>query len=160
MTTKTNTNRFAPDGSEYVTLTDGSGTLINSPTANANGQATMANSAPVVIASNQSAVPVTTSLATTGGASFLRIAPGQATTTVKSGAGTLYAITLNSAATATNTTTIYDNTAGSGTIIGVPAVTTATVPTTLSYGPGLAFATGLTIVTATANGGDMTVVYK
>lgn len=99
--------------------------------------------------------------ATTGGASFLNIAAGQATTTVKSGAGTLYAIVLNSAATATNTTTVYDNTAASGTVIGRPAVTTATVPTTLTYGvTGLAFATGLTIITATANGGDMTIMYK
>ncbi len=99
---------------------------------------------------------------TTGGASFLNIAAGQATTVVKSGAGTLYAIILNSAATATNTTTIYDNTAASGTVIGRPAVTTATVPTTLNYGSdvGLAFGTGLTIITATANGGDMTVIYK
>lgn len=98
---------------------------------------------------------------TTGGASFLNIAAGQATTVVKSGAGTLYRIILNSAATATNTTTIYDNTAASGTVIGRPAVTTATLPTTLDYGDvGLAFATGLTIITATANGGDMTVIYK
>lgn len=96
-----------------------------------------------------------------GGASFLNIAAGQATTTVKSGAGTLYTIVLNSAATATNTTTIYDNTAASGTVIARPAATTATVPTTLNYGPaGLAFATGLTIITATANGSDMTVIYK
>lgn len=93
-----------------------------------------------------------------GGYSFLNIAAGQATTTVKSGAGTLHSIILNSAATATNTTTIYDNTAASGTVIGRPAVTTATVPTTLIY--DIAFATGLTIITATANGGDMTVIYK
>lgn len=96
-----------------------------------------------------------------GAASFLNIAAGQATTTVKSGAGTLYAIVLNSAAVATNTTTVYDNTAASGTVIARPAATTATVPTTLNYGStGLAFATGLTIITATANGSDMTVIYK
>jgi len=106
-------------------------------------------------------VTTTTGATTTGGASFLNIAAGQATTTVKSGAGTLYAICLNSAATATNTTTIYDNTAASGTVIAIPAVTTATVPTTLTFGPaGLAFATGLTVITATANGGNMTFVYK
>jgi hypothetical protein len=99
--------------------------------------------------------------ATVGGASFLNIAAGQATTVVKASAGTLYAIVLNSAATATNTTTVYDNASGAGTVIGRPAVTTATVPTTLSFGAtGLAFANGLTIITATANGGDMTVIYK
>lgn len=94
----------------------------------------------------------------TGGYSFLNIVAGQATTVVKSGAGTLHSIILNSAATATNTTTIYDNTAASGTLIGKPAVTTATVPTTLVY--DIAFGTGLTIITATANGGDMTICYK
>lgn len=96
--------------------------------------------------------------AATGGYSFSHLAAGQATTTVKSGAGTLHSITLNSAATATNVTTIYDNTAGSGTVIAIPNVVAATVPTTLIF--DLAFATGLTIVTATANGGDMTVCYK
>lgn len=101
---------------------------------------------------------VSTASAATGGYSFLNIPAGQATTTVKSGAGTLHSIILNSAATATNTTVIYDNTAASGTVIGRPAVTTATVPTTLIY--DLAFSTGLTIITATANGGDMTVTYK
>lgn len=112
----------------------------------------------VVIATDQTSIPVSQGASATGGYSFLNIAAGQATTTVKSGAGTLHAIVLNSAATATNTTTIYDNTAASGTVIGRPAVTTATVPTTLIY--DLAFATGLTIITATANGGDMTVMYK
>ena len=122
------------------------------------GQGTMAQSFRVVVASDQTPVSVTQGAAATGGYSFLNIAAGQATTVVKSGAGTLHSIILNSAATATNTTTVYDNTAASGTVIGRPAVTTATVPTTLIY--DLAFATGLTIITATANGGDMTVTYK
>lgn len=96
-----------------------------------------------------------------GAASFLNIAAGQATTVVKASAGTLYSLCLNSAATATNTTIVYDNASGAGTVIGRPAATTATVPTCLSYGPvGLAFANGLTIITATANGSDMTVSYK
>lgn len=99
--------------------------------------------------------------AATGGATYLNIAAGQATTVVKGTPGTLYAIVLNSAATATNTTVVYDNATGAGTVIGRPAVVTATVPSTLSYGPnGIAFALGLTIITATANGGDMTVVFK
>lgn len=94
----------------------------------------------------------------TGGYSYLNIAAGQATTVVKASAGTLHSIVLNSAATATNTTVVYDHPSGVGTVIGRPAVTTATVPTTLIY--DIAFANGLTIITATANGGDMTVVYK
>jgi hypothetical protein len=95
---------------------------------------------------------------TAQGFSYSHIAAGQATTTVKSGAGILHSITFNSAATATNVTTLYDNTAGSGTVIAIPAATTATIPVTLHY--DLAFATGLTIVTGTANGSDMTVSYR
>ena len=94
----------------------------------------------------------------TEGLSYLNIAAGQATTVVKASAGVLHSIILNSAAAATNTTVVYDNAAGAGTVIGRPAVTTATVPTTLLY--DVAFANGLTIITATANGGDMTVCYR
>ena len=94
----------------------------------------------------------------TGGYTYLHIPAGIATTVVKASAGTLHSIVLNSAAVATNTTTIYDNASGAGTIIGVPAVTTATVPTTLIY--DIAFALGLTIITAVANGGSMTICFK
>jgi len=90
--------------------------------------------------------------------SYAHIAIGTATTTVKSGAGFLHSITFNNAAVATNTTTVYDNTAASGTIIAVPAATTATVPITLVY--DVSFSTGLTIITATANGSDMTVSFR
>lgn len=90
--------------------------------------------------------------------SYAYIAAGQAATVVKSGAGFLHTITLNSAASATNVTTIFDNTAGSGTTIAKPAATTATVPTTLTY--DVSFSTGLTILTATANGADMTVSFR
>lgn len=90
--------------------------------------------------------------------SYTHIAAGQATTTVKSGAGFLHSITFNGAATATNVTTVYDSTTGSGSVIAVPAATTATIPTTLKY--DVSFATGLTILTATANGADMTVSYR
>jgi len=144
MVAKQFTGKNAPDGSTYVTITDGAGNLAPATGTQAVTQSGTWSVSPLA--------------ATTGGYSFLNIAAGQATTTVKSGAGTLHSIVLNSAATATNTTIIYDNTAGSGTVIGRPAVTTATVPTTLIY--DIAFATGLTIVTAVANGGDMTVVYK
>lgn len=102
--------------------------------------------------------PVSSAAVATGGYTYLNIAAGQATTVVKASAGTLHSIVLNSAATAANTTIIYDHASGVGTVIGRPAVTTATVPTTLLY--DLAFTTGLTIITATQNGGDMTVVFK
>ena len=81
---------------------------------------------------------------------------GDTTTTVKSGKGYLHAITLN-APTATETITIYDNTAGSGTKIGTITIPASPVPVTLFY--DVAFWTGLTIVTATA-ASDITVSYR
>lgn len=90
--------------------------------------------------------------------SYLHIAAGQATTLVKSGVGTLHKIIFNGAATATNVTTIYDNTAASGTVIGIPTCTAVTAPDPVEY--NITFSVGLTINTATANGSDMTVIYS
>lgn len=71
MTLKQTLNSLsAPDGSHYVTLTDGAGNLAPASgggSSNPNGQATMANSAPVVIASDQSAIPVTVASTTITG---------------------------------------------------------------------------------------------
>lgn len=122
------------------------------------GQGTMAQSLRVVVASDQSALPIAPAASATGGYSFLNVAAGQATTTVKSGAGTLHAIVFNGPATATSTLIVYDNTAASGTVIGRPLATAVVAPVTVIY--DLAFATGLTLITATANGADMTVIYK
>lgn len=77
-----------------------------------------------------------------------------ATTTVKSGSGILHTICINTPA-ATETVTIYDNTAGSGTKIG-SMTSFASVQGCNTY--DVAFSTGLTIVTATA-AGDITVAY-
>lgn len=78
----------------------------------------------------------------------------QSTTTVKSGSGILHTICVNTPA-ATETITIYDNTAGSGTKIGTATIYASTNPC-LTY--DVAFSTGLTIVTATASS-DITVSY-
>lgn len=94
----------------------------------------------------------------TEGLSYLNIPAGIATTVVKASAGVLHSIILNSAATASNTTVVYDNATGVGTVIARPAVTTATVPTTLLF--DVAFANGLTIITAVAAGGDMTIAFR
>lgn len=67
------------------------------------------------------------------------------TTTVKSGAGVLHSITLGE--TAAGTITIYDNTAGSGTILCV--LKASIVEQTFTF--NIDFATGLTIVTAGAS---------
>ena len=76
------------------------------------------------------------------------------TTTAKSGAGTLHTIVINTKGI-TNTATVYDNTAGSGTILAVIDTTLST--TAFVY--DVAFATGLTIVTAGGTPADLTVSY-
>lgn len=79
---------------------------------------------------------------------YKNIAAG-ATTVIKSGAGRLKAITVNS--TAAGAITVYDNTAGSGTKIAT--LKASVVEGTYEY--NVAFVTGLTIVTAAAS--DITV---
>lgn len=81
---------------------------------------------------------------------------GSATTTVKSGPGVLRKLVFNKFVSL-GVATIYDNTAGSGTVIA-----TVTLPLTLLQSNGMmeynvAFNTGLTIVTSVAF--DLTVVY-
>jgi hypothetical protein len=76
-----------------------------------------------------------------------------ATTVVKTGAGTLERIVINT--TAASTITVYDNTAGSGTKIATIAASPV-IGSNFVY--GALFSTGLTIVTAGAS--DITVVYS
>lgn len=124
------------------------------------GQKAMAASLAVVVASDQSAVPISAaslplpSNASRTGYSFSNLA-ANATTTVKSGAGLLRSITINTKGASSNTITVYDNTAASGTKI-------ATIDSTVTYGTllyDLSFATGLTIIIATGTAPDITVSY-
>lgn len=78
------------------------------------------------------------------------------TTTVKSGAGTLHSITINALGTVASSTTVYDNTAGSGTVIAV--INSLTISGTLTY--DAQFSTGLTLVTTGTVAPDVTVSYK
>jgi hypothetical protein len=78
------------------------------------------------------------------------------TTTVKSGAGTLHIISVNSKGTVASTTTVYDNTAGSGTVIGV--LDTLNLSGAFRY--DIQFTTGLTLVTTGTVAPDITVSYK
>lgn len=119
-------------------------------TAIALGQTTMAGSLPVAIASNQSTL--TTQIA---GWSFQNITTST-TTTVKSGAGVLHLVNVNTLGTIASTVTIYDNTAGSGTKI-------ATINSLTLSGPfqyDIAFSTGLTLVTTGTVAPDITVSYR
>ena len=92
------------------------------------------------------------------GYTYAHVAAGQATTVIKASAGTLHSITFNSKGTATNTTTIYDNATGAGIVIAIPDAPNINAGTTLMF--DIAFTLGCTIITATANGGDMTVAFK
>lgn len=89
------------------------------------------------------------------GAPFSHITTN-ATTIAKSGAGVLHKVCVNTKGATANVATVYDNTAGSGTVIAV-------LDTTSSVGCisfDVAFATGLTIVTAAGTAGDLTVTYR
>lgn len=87
---------------------------------------------------------------------YKNVAAGTATTTVKSGAGVLYSVIINTKGASANTLTCYDNTAGSGTKIAIIDTTGGTA--SIRY--DVAFSTGLTCVSATGTGADYTVSYR
>lgn len=106
-------------------------------------------------------------LATNFRNSFLNLT-GNATTTVKSGSGTLHGILINNNAT-NGVIKIYDNTAASGTVIstiqcGSPSggvLSTSGIPPSIFLGPlGLEFSTGLTVVTTGSGNNNVTVIYQ
>ena len=78
----------------------------------------------------------------TADAGFTHIT-GAVTTVLKSGSGVLFGVYVTNNATNTDTMILYDNTAGSGTIIA----SARTDKTTLGWMGGVNFSTGLTIVT-------------
>lgn len=114
------------------------------------GQKTMSASVPVVLSSDHSDI-----VTKEQGASFSNI-NATGTTTIKSGAGILRRVVVNTKGTGSNTLTIYDNTSGTGTIIAVIDTTDKTA--NIDY--GLAFSTGLTVVDATGTSADITVIYE
>lgn len=86
----------------------------------------------------------------------LHVAAGTATTTVKSGVGVLHSITFNTKGEESNTLTVYDNTAASGTAIAI--IDTTDKVGTLYY--DVPFTIGLTVISATGTGADFTVAYE
>jgi len=115
------------------------------------GQATMAASVPVVLASNHS------DIVTKKSASNYAHLNSTGTTTIKSGAGILRRVVINTRGGVLNTFTIYDNTSGSGTVIAV-IDTVNGVSGQFEY--GVSFSTGLTVVNATGTSADITVIYE
>lgn len=142
-------------------------TLYNSSdieiTQNANGQATLANGAPVSVASDQTGFPIFPSPTTTGGLSLFRnldIDESPSGQEVKATAGQLYKLRIANFATSARYVKLFNLAAASVTVgsstvfdtIVVPAGS-STLPTiiTENYGGlGLTFSTGLTIVATTA----------
>lgn len=115
------------------------------------GQTTMSASVPVVLASNHS------DIVTKKSASSYAHLNSTGTTTIKSGAGILRRVVINTKGSASNTFTIYDNTSGSGTVIA--AIDTVNgVSGHFEY--NVAFSTGLTVVDATGTSADITVIYE
>lgn len=84
------------------------------------------------------------------------------TTTLKAGCGNLHSIVFGTLPTTAGTVTVYDNTAGSGTVMFATSVSKATqasnVPMAVDF-KGMPFCNGLTIVVAT-NAPDFTVIYE
>jgi hypothetical protein len=78
------------------------------------------------------------------------------TTTAKSGAGLVHTVCINTKGASSNVLTLYDNTAGSGTVIAVIDTTANVGCLTYDYG----FATGLTAVDATGTAPDVSITYK
>ena len=115
------------------------------------GQNTMSASTPVVLSSNHS------DIVTKKSASSYAHLNSTGTTTIKSGAGILRRVVVNTRGGITNTLTIYDNTSGSGTVIA--AIDTVNgVSGNFEY--NVAFSTGLTVVNATGTSADITVIYE
>ena len=115
------------------------------------GQNTMLASVPVVLASNHS------DIVTKKSASSYAHLNSTGTTTIKSGAGILRRVVINTKGSASNTFTVYDNTSGSGTVIA--AIDTVNgVSGHFEY--NVAFSTGLTVVNATGTSADITVIYE
>lgn len=88
------------------------------------------------------------------GHTYTRIVTGT-TTTLKTGAGVLHTITFNKPVLS-EVWTVYDNTAGSGTVIAIitlPATLVGEGPTTAIY--DIAFSTGLTIVSSSTTDGTV-----
>jgi len=81
---------------------------------------------------------------------------GNTTRVVKTGPGILKAIVGNLLQGA-SVVNVYDNTAGSGTLIAT-IQSANTTPVSLNY--NVAFTTGLTIVTTGSNNTNLTIVYQ
>ncbi len=91
------------------------------------------------------------------GYNYLHIGTASGTAQISTVAGILYSVTINQKGSASALVTLYDNTAGSGTIIGIidPTVTVQTLFYETAVQKGIFFSS-----TGAANTGDFTFSYK
>lgn len=127
-------------------------------TVNANGSATSANSSPVVIASDQAAVAVNPTPATTGGLTIFRsIDLDETEEEIKATAGQVYGMWVTNTATSTRFVKFYNGTAAGVTVgattpvitIGIPGNTSDDVSGLFSSAHGIAFGTAITAAATT-----------
>jgi hypothetical protein len=85
---------------------------------------------------------------------YVQIASALATTIIKYGPGTLKKIIVNTRGSGSNTLTVYDNTAASGTVIAIIDTASAT-----EFNYNIDFFTGLTVISATGTGANLTLIY-
>lgn len=79
-----------------------------------------------------------------------------ATTTIKTGAGSVHLITINTKGASSNILTLYDNTTAAGQVIAVLDTTQAVA--TLIY--DVTFINGLTVVQSAGTAADITVAWR
>lgn len=147
----------APAGGENVTIISPLGTntvaaSVSVTPATSSSWAVTAAQLPAALGSN---TPANSLSVVAAGFSFANITTAT-TTAVKSGAGVLHTISINALGTVASTTTVYDNTAGSGTKIA----TINTLAGQETYLYDVAFSTGLTVVTTGTVAPDITVSYR
>lgn len=126
---------------------------ISPNSVNANGQAVMASSAPVVIASNQSAIPVNPSAAATGGATnlhFFSVTGTPTATAIKASAGTLYGVQAINTGAAPVYVKLYNTASGSVTVGTTVPLITIPVPTVATTGAGVVIPFPVGVVFGTA----------
>lgn len=132
----------AADGSGNLLTSTGNALDINIKSgANTNGAKTSANSAPVVIASDQAAIPVNVAAAATGGSTNLHgfsVTGAPAAVVIKASAGTL----LGYQAVNTGAAPVYlkfYNKAAASVVVGTDVpLYTMTIPTIATTGAGIA----------------------
>jgi hypothetical protein len=148
------TTTAAPTGSDTALVVG-----IHPDSVNANGQTTMSASAPVVIASDQSAVQVNPVPATTGGLSIFRsIDLDESEEEVKASAGQVYGMWVSNTATSTRFLKFYNATAANVTVgtttpvitIPIPGNSSDDVSGLLASAHGIAFGTAITVAATTA----------